>query len=74
MQRMTRLAFLFTTYTRNLQRAAVAGAALTSTILLLTAAAAHAQGLGAGTIEGTLTDPTSAVMQAVEVRVSNPVS
>ena len=36
---------------------------------------ASAQGLGgAGTIHGTVKDPTGGVMQAVEVRISNPVS
>src|SRR5262245_16039915 len=35
----------------------------------------HAQGLGgAGTVQGTIKDPTGGVMQAVEVRISNPVS
>ncbi len=41
----------------------------------LRAAPARAQGLGgAGTIQGTVKDPTGGVMQAVEVRISNPVS
>ena len=36
---------------------------------------AGAQGLGgAGTIQGTVKDPTGGVMQSVEVRISNPVS
>src|SRR5436309_12316680 len=36
---------------------------------------ADAQGLGgAGTVQGTVKDPTGGVMQAVEVRISNPVS
>ena len=36
---------------------------------------ARAQGLGgAGTIQGTVKDPTGGVMQAVEVRISNPVT
>ena len=36
---------------------------------------ARAQGLGgAGTVQGTVKDPTGGVMQAVEVRISNPVS
>ena len=36
---------------------------------------ASAQGLGgAGTVQGTVKDPTGGVMQAVEVRISNPVS
>jgi len=35
----------------------------------------HAQGLGgAGTVQGTVRDPTGGVMQAVQVRISNPVS
>src|SRR5258705_5097603 len=38
-------------------------------------AGAHAQGLGgAGTVQGTVKDPTGGVMQAVEVRITNPVS
>jgi len=38
-------------------------------------AAASAQGLGgAGTIQGTVTDPTGGVMQAVEITITNPVS
>src|SRR5262245_11939156 len=42
---------------------------------VLNAAAISAQGLGgAGSIQGTVTDPTGGVMQAVEVRLSNPVS
>jgi hypothetical protein len=36
---------------------------------------AFAQGLGgAGTVQGTIKDPTGGVMQAVQVRISNPVS
>jgi hypothetical protein len=36
---------------------------------------ANAQGLGgAGTVQGTVKDPTGGVMQAVQVRISNPVS
>ena len=36
---------------------------------------ARAQGLGgAGTVQGTVKDPTGGVMQAVEVKISNPVS
>src|SRR6516225_2900916 len=36
---------------------------------------ASGQGLGgAGTLQGTVKDPTGGVMQAVEVRISNPVS
>jgi hypothetical protein len=38
-------------------------------------AGAHGQGLGgAGTVQGTVKDPTGGVMQAVEVRIANPVS
>jgi hypothetical protein len=38
-------------------------------------AGARAQGLGgAGTLQGTVKDPTGGVMQAVEVKISNPVS
>jgi TonB-dependent receptor-like protein/carboxypeptidase family protein len=43
--------------------------------LSLGATFARAQGLGgAGTVQGTVKDPTGGVMQAVEVRISNPVS
>jgi carboxypeptidase family protein len=36
---------------------------------------AHSQGLGgAGTVQGTVKDPTGGVMQAVQVRISNPVT
>jgi hypothetical protein len=42
---------------------------------VLTTRPASAQGLGgAGTVQGTVKDPTGGVMQAVEVRISNPVS
>ena len=38
-------------------------------------ASVRAQGLGgAGTVQGTVKDPTGGVMQAVEVKISNPVS
>ncbi|HEY1910888.1 MAG TPA: TonB-dependent receptor [Vicinamibacterales bacterium] len=41
----------------------------------LSATSAQAQGLGgAGTVQGTVKDPTGGVMQAVNVRISNPVS
>jgi hypothetical protein len=43
--------------------------------LALLASPARAQGLGgAGTVQGTVTDPTGGVMQAVQVRISNPVT
>ena len=41
---------------------------------VLGGAAASAQGLGAGTIQGTVKDPTGGVMQAVEVKITNPVT
>ena len=34
----------------------------------------RAQGLGSGTLQGTVKDPTGGVMQAVEVKISNPLS
>ena len=41
----------------------------------LTAPLSHAQGLGgAGTVQGTVKDPTGAAMQAVQVKLANPVS
>jgi hypothetical protein len=43
--------------------------------LAFPASPAPAQGLGgAGTVQGTIRDPTGGVMQAVEVRISNPVT
>ena len=51
------------------------GAAFVLFSVLLTAAISSAQGLGgAGTIQGTVKDPTGGVMQAVEVKLANPVS
>src|SRR5207344_1282898 len=41
---------------------------------LLGVGTAGGQGLGAGTLQGTVKDPTGGVMQAVEVRISNRVS
>src|SRR6476659_211 len=44
-------------------------------IAAIGAGTANAQGLGgAGTLQGVVKDPTGGVMQAVEVRISNPVS
>ena len=41
----------------------------------LWASSAQSQGLGgAGTVQGTVKDPTGGVMQAVQVRISNPVT
>src|SRR5437588_6433019 len=43
--------------------------------LSLVASPSFAQGLGgAGTVQGTVKDPTGGVMQSVEVKISNPVS
>src|SRR5438067_12174024 len=43
--------------------------------LSVVASPSFAQGLGgAGTVQGTVKDPTGGVMQAVQVRISNPVS
>jgi len=53
------------------------GASMVAVVLLWTAVAVTvpAQGLGgAGTIQGVVKDPTGGVMQAVIVRISNPVS
>jgi carboxypeptidase family protein len=41
---------------------------------LLGVGTVEAQGLGAGTLQGTVKDPTGGVMQAVEVKISNPVT
>src|SRR5919199_1213149 len=44
-------------------------------LLAVPASPSMAQGLGgAGTVQGTVKDPTGGVMQAVQVRISNPVS
>src|SRR4030095_11511693 len=44
-------------------------------VVAIGATIASAQGLGgAGTVQGIVKDPTGGVMQAVEVRISNPVS
>ena len=43
--------------------------------LSVVASPSFAQGLGgAGTVQGTVKDPTGGVMQAVQVRIGNPVS
>jgi hypothetical protein len=48
---------------------------MTLGVALIAAPPARAQGLGgAGTVQGTVKDPTGGVMQAVEVRITNPVS
>jgi hypothetical protein len=49
-------------------------AVLSVLCVALLARPAHAQLGGAGTVQGTITDPTGGVMQAVEVRISNPVT
>ena len=44
-------------------------------LCVFSGAAAAAQGLGnAGTVQGTVKDPTGGVMQAVEVKLANPVT
>ena len=44
-------------------------------LALFSSSVARAQGLGgAGTVQGTVKDPTGGVMQAVEVKITNPVS
>src|SRR5258706_8898949 len=53
------------------------GTALCVSMLVTSGAGAtvRAQGLGgAGTIQGTVNDPTGGVMQAVEITIKNPVS
>ena len=51
------------------------GIATATLCLGLFASSARSQGLGgAGTVQGTLKDPTGGVMQAVQVRISNPVT
>src|SRR5437764_7187178 len=43
--------------------------------LSVVASPSFAQGLGgAGTVQGTVKDPTGGVMQAVQVRITNPVT
>ncbi len=61
--------------TRRSLRTCSAALAALSTVCWLGAAAAYGQGLGgAGTVQGTVKDPTGGVMQAVTVQISNPVS
>jgi outer membrane cobalamin receptor len=48
--------------------------ALSIICLGLIALPALGQGLGAGEVQGTVKDPTGGVMQAVEVRINNPVT
>jgi carboxypeptidase family protein/TonB-dependent receptor-like protein len=48
---------------------------LALTFLVVSGSPAFAQGLGgAGTIQGTVKDPTGGVMQSVDVKISNPVT
>ena len=57
------------------RRGASLGTAFVFVSVLLTSVIASAQGLGgAGTVQGTVKDPTGGVMQAVQVRISNPVT
>ncbi len=57
----------------RIRRSWIAGVA--AVYIGLMAAPARSQGLGgAGTVQGTVKDPTGGVMQAVDVTISNPVS
>jgi len=48
---------------------------LAGVIVAAVGSPSFAQGLGgAGTVQGTVKDPTGGVMQSVQVRISNPVS
>jgi hypothetical protein len=61
--------------TRRCVHAFVMVAAILVAIGAIGVSFAHAQELGgAGTIQGTVKDPTGGVMQAVEVKISNPLS
>jgi len=51
------------------------GGRVVACLMAFGSASASAQGLGgAGTVQGTVKDPTGGVMQSVEVRISNAVS
>src|SRR2546423_8043348 len=57
------------------QGRACSGVGIAVLCLGLFAVPAVGQGLGgAGTVQGTVKDPTGGVMQAVEVKIANPVS
>jgi len=58
----------------RVSRPALATAALLLLVAFCFDPAVRAQGLGAGTVQGLVKDPTGGVMQAVEVRLSNPVA
>src|SRR5258707_10264280 len=61
--------------TQILRRYVVVVATVFTGLLAILPIDAAAQGLGgAGTVQGIVKDPTGGVMQAVEVRISNPVS
>src|SRR6266699_474035 len=60
---------------RMLFRGVPAAVCLSVLVRLGSVDVVFAQGLGgAGTVQGTVKDPTGGVMQAVEVRISNKVS
>src|ERR1700704_1141972 len=51
------------------------GVWMVACLIVFSSVSASAQGLGgAGTVQGTVKDPTGGVMQSVEVRISNAVS
>ena len=57
------------------RRGASLGTVFVFVSVLLTSVISSAQGLGgAGTVQGTVKDPTGGVMQSVEVKIANPVS
>ena len=57
------------------QGRACSGVGIAVLCLGLFAVPAIGQGLGgAGTVQGTVKDPTGGVMQAVQVKIANPVS
>jgi hypothetical protein len=59
---------------QSLHKSAI-GVLVAACLTVFGSVSASAQGLGgAGTVQGTVKDPTGGVMQAVEVRISNPVS
>src|SRR6185295_782375 len=59
----------------RLSRVRLVSAAIAMLIIVTGATDLRAQELGgAGTLQGTVKDPTGGVMQAVEVRITNPVS
>src|ERR1700730_9576944 len=61
--------------TRRRSHLLAIGVQVVACLTVFASVSASAQGLGAaGTVQGTVKDPTGGVMQSVEVRISNPVS